>query len=120
MTNYKFGEIVLIKFPFTDNLTFKKRPALIIKDTNDGDVIVLRITCKSYNSEYDIELKDWSRSGLKLPSVIRVHKIASIEKDMIDIRLPEPESAKNGKTAYRQRKGGSGKHQAVYCSWLWL
>ena len=29
MAVHKFGEIVLIKFPFTDNLTFKKRPALI-------------------------------------------------------------------------------------------
>ena len=77
MANYKFGDIVLIKFPFTDNLTFKKRPALIIKDTNDGDVIVARITSKSYNTEYDIELADWSKSGLKLPSVIRVHKLAN-------------------------------------------
>jgi mRNA interferase MazF len=87
MANYKFGEIVLIKFPFTDNLTFKKRPALILKDTNDGDVIVARITSKSYNTEYDIQLMDWSQSGLKLPSVVRVHKLASIEKNMIDVSL---------------------------------
>jgi len=87
MIDHKFGEIVLIKFPFTDNLTFKKRPALIIKDTNDGDVIVCRITSKLYNTEYDIALKNWDQYGLKLPSVIRVHKIASIEKDMIDVKL---------------------------------
>lgn len=49
MANYKLGEIVLIKFPFTDNLGFKKRPALMIKDTNDGDVIVCRISSKLYN-----------------------------------------------------------------------
>ncbi len=89
MTNYKFGEIVLIKFPFTDNSTFKKRPALIIKDTNDGDVIVSRITSKLYNTKYDIEINNWSQCGLKLPSVVRVHKIASIEKDMIDVKLGE-------------------------------
>jgi mRNA interferase MazF len=87
MPDYKFGDIVLIKFPFTDNLTFKKRPALIIKDTNDGDVIVCRITSKFYNTKYDLELKNWSRCGLKLPSVIRVHKIASIEKEMVEARL---------------------------------
>lgn len=89
MQSYKLGEIVLIKFPFTDNLTFKKRPALIIKDTNDGDIIVCRITSKSYNTLYDIELKNWNQNGLKLPSVIRIHKIASLEKDMIDIKLGE-------------------------------
>ena|ERR1700740_1833704 len=87
MANYKLGEIVLIKFPFTNNLGFKKRPALIIKDTNDGDVIVCRITSKLYNSSYDIELKNWSQNGLQLPSVIRVHKVASLKKNMIDRKL---------------------------------
>ncbi len=91
MVNYKFGEIVLIKFPFTDNLTFKKRPALIIKDTNDGDVIVCRITSRLYNTSYDIELKNWNKNGLKLPFVVRIHKIASLEKDMIDAKLGEIE-----------------------------
>ncbi|MDF2431912.1 MAG: mRNA interferase MazF [Mucilaginibacter sp.] len=89
MANYKLGEIVLVKFPFTNNLGFKKRPALIIKDTNDGDVIVCRITSKLYNSSYDIELKNWSKNGLQLPSVIRVHKMASLEKNMIDRNLGE-------------------------------
>jgi mRNA interferase MazF len=89
MANYKLGDIVLIKFPFTNNNTFKKRPALIIKDTNDGDVIVCRITSKVYNSPYDIELKNWNLYGLKLASVVRVHKIASLENNLIDLKLGE-------------------------------
>ena len=89
MANYTLGEIVLVKFPFTNNLGFKKRPALIIKDTNNGDVIVCRITSKLYTSSYDIELKNWSQNGLQLPSVIRVHKMASLEKNMIDRKLGE-------------------------------
>lgn len=89
MANYKLGDIVLVKFPFTDNVTFKKRPALMIRDTNDGDVIVCRITSKVYNSLYDIELKDWVKYDLKLPSVLRIHKIASLEKDLIEIKLGE-------------------------------
>src|ERR1700732_1372678 len=89
MANYKLGDIVLVKFPFTSNTGFKKRPALIIKDTNDGDVIMCRITSKVYYSPYDIELKNWSQNGLQLPSVIRVHKMASLEKNMIDRKLGE-------------------------------
>jgi mRNA interferase MazF len=89
MDHYKLGDIVLIKFPFTDNTSFKKRPALIIKDTNDGDVIVCRITSKLYNTAYDIELKEWDTYGLKLPSIIRVHKLASLEKAMIDFKFGE-------------------------------
>ncbi len=36
-----FGEIVLLKFPYTN--TFKKRPALVIRDFDDGDILVKRI-----------------------------------------------------------------------------
>jgi mRNA interferase MazF len=92
MATHKFGEIVLVKFPFTNNLTFKKRPALIINDTNDGDVIVCRITSKLYYTAFDVELKNWNKYGLKLPSVIRVHKVASVDKVMIDIKLGEIDS----------------------------
>ena len=80
MAIYKLGDVVLVKFPFTNNLGFKKRPALVIRDTNDGDVVVCRITSKLYNSPYDINLMNWQQSGLQLPSVIRAHKIASLEK----------------------------------------
>jgi len=30
MTDYNFGEIVLVPFPFTDQSTVKKRPAVIV------------------------------------------------------------------------------------------
>lgn len=80
-----FGDIVLLKFPFTDGKTFKKRPALIINDFNDGDIIVCRITSQIYKTKYDIYIDDWEKSGLRLPSVIRVHKIATLEKDMVEI-----------------------------------
>lgn len=40
MGKLNFGDIVLLKFPFTDGRTFKRRPALIINDYNDGDIIV--------------------------------------------------------------------------------
>jgi mRNA interferase MazF len=92
MPNYQLGDIVLVKFPFTNNLGFKKRPALIIKDTHDGDVIVCRITSKLYDSSYDIELKNWHQNGLQVPLVIRVHKMASLEKSMIDKTLGEVEN----------------------------
>src|ERR1700743_3640167 len=87
MANFNLGDVVLIKFPFTNNLGFKKRPALVIKDTNDGDLVVCRITSKLYTSPYDVDLKNWQQSGLQLPSIIRTHKIASLEKAMIDKKL---------------------------------
>jgi mRNA interferase MazF len=79
------GDVVLLKFPFTDGTGIKRRPALILKNCEDGDVIVCRITSKIYRSKYDVYLSDWSDCGLKLPSVVRVHKIATLEVDMIEV-----------------------------------
>lgn len=81
---FSFGEIVLLKFPFTDGDKSKKRPALILVDTEDEDIIVCRITSKLYNSNFDYEITNWEKSGLKLPSVIRLHKIATLEKSLVD------------------------------------
>ncbi|MBN1927723.1 MAG: type II toxin-antitoxin system PemK/MazF family toxin [Prolixibacteraceae bacterium] len=80
-----FGDIVLLKFPFTDDKTFKRRPALVISDLNDGDVIVCRITSQLYETKYDVVIEDWQESGLKLPSVIRIHKLATLEKEIVEL-----------------------------------
>jgi mRNA interferase MazF len=87
MTQLAFGDIVLLKFPFTDGNSFKKRPALIINDFNDGDIIVCRITSKIYNTNKDVFLDEWNRAGLKLASVVRVHKIATLEKELVEAHL---------------------------------
>jgi len=87
MEQLKFGQIVLLRFPFTDGTSFKRRPALIIQDCDDGDVIVCRITSKIYQSDFDIEINNLEKSGLKLPSVIRVHKIATLEKNLVELKM---------------------------------
>lgn len=84
MESLNFGDIVLLKFPFTDSKTFKKRPALILFDSQDGDILVCRITSQFYSSDFDLEIKEWKTSGLKLPSVIRIHKLATLEKSMVE------------------------------------
>jgi mRNA interferase MazF len=72
MSKLHFGDIVLLKFPFSDTINFKKRPALIINEFNDGDIIVCRITSQQYNTPY-LYVENWDKVGLKLPSVIRIH-----------------------------------------------
>jgi mRNA interferase MazF len=32
---------------------------------------------------------DWNEAGLKLPSVIRVHKLATLEKGLVEMRMGE-------------------------------
>ena len=85
MDTYSSGDIVLLRFPFTDGQSFKRRPALVINDTNDGDIVVCRITSQIYKTKFDVKVDNWEKSGLKLPSVIRIHKIAALEKEMVEI-----------------------------------
>jgi mRNA interferase MazF len=84
MKQFEFGDIVLLKFPFTNSQTFKKRPALIINDYNDLDILVCRITSQIYATSFDIQVNNWQECGLKLPSVIRVHKLATLEKELVE------------------------------------
>lgn len=87
MTTYSFGDIVLLAFPFTDTKKKKKRPALVLFDSNDGDVILCRITSQLTNTDYDYIIEDWDICGLLLPSVVRLHKIATLEKALIEKKL---------------------------------
>jgi mRNA interferase MazF len=85
MDKLNFGDIVLLKFPFTDGNSYKRRPALLINEYNDGDIIVCRITSQIYKTKNDVYVDDLEKTGLRLPSVIRVHKLATLEKEMVEL-----------------------------------
>ena len=53
MTTYNFGDIVLIGFPHTDLQGISKRPAIVLYDSGDQDVLVARITTQEYTAETD-------------------------------------------------------------------
>ena len=76
------GDIILIKFPFTDFSGSKLRPAVILAETNH-DVTTCFITTKfSWQEETDIIIKPSSSNGIKKDSLIRVAKIATLDKDL--------------------------------------
>ena len=84
---YRLGDVVLLEYPYTDLVGVKLRPAIVILDTNDSDVIVVRVTSQHWESEYDIEIADWEFAGLLKPSIIRVHKIATLETRLVRRQL---------------------------------
>src|SRR5947209_558826 len=99
MTSYQSGEVVLVSFPFTDGGGSKGRPALVVLDTGDGDVLLARVTTKSYQTSYDAEIIDWQTAGLLAPSVVRVHKLATLAKSRLMRRLGQVQPADRKRVA---------------------
>jgi mRNA interferase MazF len=87
MEIYQPGEVVLLAFPFTDGLRQKQRPALILLDIEDPDIIVARITSQPYATAFDVSLADFEAAGLLAASVVRLHKVATLEKTLVKRRL---------------------------------
>lgn len=83
-TTYSPGEIVLVLFPFVSGGQAKKRAAVVLVDNGDADILVARVTSKPPRlSPYEVVVADWKGAGLQLPSVVRLHKMATLEKTEI-------------------------------------
>lgn len=73
MQNYQSGDVVLLSFPFVDTTDLKRRPALMLLDIGDEDIVVARITSQITQGNFDVKLLEWQQAGLRLASVVRVH-----------------------------------------------
>jgi len=87
--NYRKGDIILIKFPFTNLKQAKKRPVLLVKDTNDlGDFVCLQITSKATQSTLlPIENKNVDEGELKLLSFVKYDKCFTLNTEIVDKKL---------------------------------
>jgi mRNA interferase MazF len=81
--NYTLGDIVIVAFPFTDLHKTIRRPALIVADIGDEDVLVARITGQEHETEFEMELKNWAKQGLLLHSYARLSKLATLKRSDI-------------------------------------
>ncbi len=73
--------LFLIQFPFTDLSGEKNRPAIILLES-EYDVIVSFITTKlKWKKESDIMILPSKENGLKELSLVRLSKLATIDKD---------------------------------------
>lgn len=79
----KKGEIVLIPFPFTDLSGSKLRPVVVLFES-DLDVLVCFITSKlKFNNKYDVSVPKTASNGLKVDSLLKTSKIATIDKILV-------------------------------------
>jgi mRNA interferase MazF len=95
MSGIVFGAIVLTDFPFTDLTATKRRPALVISTDNERrtDVVVAYITSVPRSEPDAMPILPTSGNGLKVPSLVRFDKIATIHKDIIVGRLGDADPA---------------------------
>jgi len=82
------GKIVLIPFPFTNLTVTKLRPALVLFE-GERDVVVAFISSRVPREPAPTDIivgethLDFKLTGLKVASVIRLDKVATILKDLI-------------------------------------
>lgn len=80
------GDIVLVPFPFTDLSGQKVRPALILyTEKNDDDCVVILLTSIKPKRAYffDLFVVASNRNGLKIDSILKVNKMATLEKKLV-------------------------------------
>jgi mRNA interferase MazF len=78
----KKGSVVLIPFPFTDLQGSKVRPAVVLT-SNEQDVTICFITSElRWKTEHDVFVFPSASNGIKVPSLIRVGKIATIDTSL--------------------------------------
>jgi mRNA interferase MazF len=87
MTSYKFGDLVLVAFPHTSSATIKKRPALVLLDIGDNDMVLAPITSQIRSFQGDLLLQDWKLCGLLMESWVRLAKVSCLEKSQISKHL---------------------------------
>jgi mRNA interferase MazF len=93
MTNYRPGDLLLVDFPFTSSGSGKPRPAMLILDTGDADVLLARVTTQTQGSPFDVPITAWQGAGLLAPSTVRLHKLATIAKSRVRKQLGSVQSS---------------------------
>lgn len=77
------GDIVLIPFPFTDLSGIKNRPALILV-VGEVDITVSFITTQvKWQEDFDVKIESSQTNGLKMTSLIRLGKLATLDRDLV-------------------------------------
>jgi len=92
MTGYEFGDLVLVPFPFTDQSTTKRRPAVVVSSDayhrERPDLVILAVTSQARPAAGvgEVAVAKWKEAGLLKPSVLKP-VLATIERGLVLRRL---------------------------------
>ena len=77
------GDVILIKFPFTDLSGNKLRPALVLLDSGNDIIVAFISSVLSEKFIGDIPLVRSNENGLKKESVLKLSKLATLSKNLV-------------------------------------
>src|SRR5262245_20225542 len=80
------GEIWLADIPFTTGADSKLRPVLILWIAG-ADAVVAAVTSAPPRSRTDVAVANWAKSGLRVPSTIRLSRLDCLEQSLFRRRL---------------------------------
>jgi mRNA interferase MazF len=89
---FEFGDIVLVPFPFTNQATSKKRPAVVVSNRAYNvarpDVVVMAVTSqlRANPGLGEIAVVQWQEAGLLKPSTVKP-VFATLEQALVLRRL---------------------------------
>lgn len=87
-TGYEVGDVVLVPFPFTDQSTSKRRPAVVVSSDayhrERPDLIILAVTTQARPQPAfgEAAVTKWKEAGLLRPSVLKP-VVATIERSLV-------------------------------------
>lgn len=88
MSNYSRGEVVLVRYPFSDLSGSKIRPAAIVSAPHPSkDVFIVPLTSKTTSLQAgEFILKHWSQAGLNVETAIK-RGVYTVQQNLIVHRV---------------------------------
>ncbi len=84
MANYSKGDVVLVRYPFTDRSDAKVRPAVTVSVAHQSqDVLIVPLTSRTNSlATGEFILREWKAAGLNVASAIK-RGLFTIHHDLI-------------------------------------
>jgi hypothetical protein len=144
MTGYRFGDIVLVPFPFTDQSTTKQRPAVVVSSedyqSRRADLILMAVTSQSKPTLGfgEMAVTDWKKAhrqrtericlGNRLRSYGKGYEASGLSESNLESILKHKPSPPHRTTVFSRLMGAGAVHAgfaaldpacAPWCCRLW-
>jgi mRNA interferase MazF len=85
MEKFVKGDVVVIPFPYSDLTNAKRRPALVLAESSNNDLILCQITSQKVKDSFAVGLSidDFSEGTIFKKSNIRPNKIFTADSKII-------------------------------------